>query len=72
MNKPTAMNDIEWEVCEDIMARQQKGIVKYGQTVAENPLHLKAWLQHAYEEVLDHAIYLKRAIREIERAPSTS
>ena len=42
------------------------GIAKYGVTVAENPLKLKEWLQHAYEEALDQAIYLKRAIEEME------
>jgi hypothetical protein len=30
--------------------------------VADNPLPLRAWLQHAYEEALDQAIYLKRAM----------
>jgi hypothetical protein len=55
----------EAAVCEDIARRQQLGIKKYGTTVAENPLSLKQWLQHAYEESLDHAVYLKRAISEI-------
>lgn len=63
MKSPTG---IELEVCNDIAARQRKGVKKYGVTVAENPLDLKEWLQHAYEETLDNAIYLKRAIREIE------
>jgi len=57
---------IELEVCQDISARQEKGVTKYGVTVANNPLELKAWLQHAYEETLDKAIYLKRSIREME------
>lgn len=57
---------IEAEICNDIAARQQKGFAKYGVTVAENQLTLKEWLQHAYEETLDKAIYLKRAIAEID------
>ena len=57
---------IEANVCHDIGLRQQVGIKKYGQTAEDNPLSLKQWLQHAYEETLDQAIYLKRAIREIE------
>jgi hypothetical protein len=57
---------IEAVVCRDIAERQQKGIAKYGVTVAENPLELREWLQHAYEETLDKAIYLKRAIAEME------
>ncbi len=57
---------IELEICNDIAARQAKGLAKYGVTVENNPLDLKAWLQHAYEETLDQAIYLKRAMREME------
>lgn len=43
---------------------QQVGIAKYGTTVAENPLTHAEWLQHAYEECLDMAVYLKRAMTE--------
>lgn len=57
---------IEAEVCKDIAERQQKGVAKYGVTVADNPLSLKKWLQHAYEESLDLPIYLKRAIMAME------
>lgn len=57
---------IEAEVCIEIARRQEKGIAKYGTTVADNPLSLRQWLQHAYEETLDKAIYLKRAIAEID------
>jgi hypothetical protein len=56
---------IEAEVCSDIAERQRKGIEKYGVTVADNSLTHKEWLQHAYEEALDHAIYLKRAMKEL-------
>jgi hypothetical protein len=56
----------EAAVCGDIARRQKIGIAKYGTTVADNPLPLRAWLQHAYEETLDEAIYLKRAIEEID------
>lgn len=58
-------------MCADIAERQQKGIAKYGVTVAENPLELREWLQHAYEETLDKAIYLKRAIAEMENTKAT-
>ena len=57
---------IEANVCLDIGSRQEMGIAKYGTTVADNPLSLRQWLQHAYEETLDKAIYLKRAIAEID------
>ena len=56
----------ERKVCEDIARRQSLGIQKYGQTVRDNPLALRAWLNHAYEECLDQAIYLKRAIEKID------
>ncbi len=57
---------IEAEVCADIARRQAFGKNKYGTTVAENPLSLRAWLVHAYEESLDLPIELKRAIAEID------
>ena len=63
-NQPTG---IEALVCADIARRQQLGIKKYGVTVRDNPLTLKQWLQHRYEELLDDAIYTKRAIEEIEK-----
>ena len=60
------MSDTETQVCTDIKARQEIGLRKYGVTVADNPLDLRQWLQHAYEETLDKAIYLKRAIQEMD------
>lgn len=61
------LSDTETMVCEDIRCRQQLGINKYKTTVADNPLEVRAWMQHAYEETLDKAIYLKRAIQEMDR-----
>lgn len=58
---------IEAKVCEDIAQRQAQGIAKYGTTVAENPLELRQWMQHAYEEALDQAIYLRRAMAELDK-----
>ena len=57
----------EARVCDDITERQALGINKYGTTVEKNPLKLREWLQHAYEETLDQAIYLKRAIEELDK-----
>lgn len=57
----------EARVCADIAARQELGLNKYGVSVANNPLDLKQWLQHAYEETLDKAVYLRRAIEELEK-----
>ena len=61
------IKDTETEVCADIKRRQELGIAKYGTTVAQNPLDLRQWLQHAYEEKLDDALYMKRAIQELDK-----
>lgn len=61
---------IEAMVAADIAARQRLGILKYGTTVAGNPLPLREWLEHAYQESLDLPIYLKRAIEEMDNAGS--
>jgi hypothetical protein len=52
----------EARVCEDIASRQRLGVAKYGVTVEQSDEKFKAWLQHAYEEALDMAVYLRRAI----------
>ena len=57
----------ESRVCQDIASRQEKGFFKYGVTVAENPLPLRDWLQHQYEELLDAAIYCRRALEELDK-----
>ena len=57
----------ERSICEMIAKRQQLGIAKYGTTVARNPLELRAWLVHSLEEKLDDAVYMMRAIEEIDR-----
>jgi hypothetical protein len=51
-------------VCEDIAQRQKIGLNKYGVSVEDNPILFRAWLVHAYQEALDLAIYLKRAINQ--------
>ena len=53
-------------VRQDLLQRSQKGIDKYGVTLDRGDLSLKEWLQHAYEECLDQANYLKKCIIEIE------
>lgn len=53
-------------VRQDLLERSQVGLGKYGVTLEREDLELKEWLQHAYEETLDQANYLKRAILEIE------
>lgn len=54
-------------VCADIAKRQYLGRSKYGVTVQDNPLNLRDWLQHQYEELLDAAVYCRRAIEELDK-----
>jgi hypothetical protein len=61
------LSGTELRVCQLIAERQMRGMEKYGTTVQANPLSLRDWLQHALEESLDHAIYLKRAIEELDK-----
>lgn len=46
----------------DLDAREALGLEKYGTTMDRSDLSLVDWLQHAYEETLDLALYLKKAI----------
>lgn len=55
-------------VRDDLLRRSQFGIKKYGVTLDRKDLNLRDWLNHAYEEALDHANYLKRAMMEIDNA----
>ncbi len=61
------VTEIEESVVEDIRSRRELGRAKYGNTMDRGDLSMRQWLQAAYEECLDQAIYLKRCIRE-ERA----
>lgn len=64
---PPTLSGTELQVCHDIADRQKIGIKKYNTTVRGSDLTLRAWLQHAYEECLDQAIYLRRAIEKIDQ-----
>ena len=54
------MSNIEDQVCADIQTRASLGLAKYGTTVERTDLSQSEWVQHAYEECLDMAVYLKR------------
>lgn len=53
------------KVIAELKQRSEKGISKYGTTLADNPLSLVEWLQHAKEETMDEVLYLQRAIDEL-------
>lgn len=57
----------EARVCALVAQRQAFGINKYGTTVAQNPLSLRAWHQNHLEELLDAAIYVQRIIEQIDK-----
>ena len=52
-----------YSIIDDLLAREDKGIKEYGTTMDRTDLSEKEWLQHAYEEALDLAIYLKKIIK---------
>lgn len=63
---PDEPTGTEARVCADIAARQRRGIAKYGVTVEDSQLTLREWLAHSYEECLDMAVYIKRAMEELD------
>jgi len=52
------------EVIKDLNDRESKGLDTYGTTMDRTDLTEKEWLQHAYEEALDLALYLKKLINQ--------
>ena len=52
---------------EMLLQRSIVGLAKYGVTTDNNPLPLRAWLQHALEEALDMANYLQAAISKLDK-----
>lgn len=55
------------EVRKDLLERSKRGVQKYGITLDKENLPLKQWLLHQYEELLDAALYCKKAIIELEK-----
>ncbi len=56
------MSKILYNIIDDLLAREDKGIKEYGTTMDRTDLTEIDWLQHAYEEALDLSIYLKKLI----------
>jgi hypothetical protein len=50
----------------DLRKREEKGLKEYGTTVDRKDLILKDWIKEAYEEALDLAVYLRRAMDDIQ------
>jgi hypothetical protein len=53
-------------VRQDLLDRSEVGIRKYGVTLERNDIDLRGWLAHAYQEALDMALYIKRAMKELD------
>ena len=48
----------------DLKIREERGLATYGTTMDRKDLSKKEWLQHAYEEALDLALYLKKLMED--------
>ena len=53
-------------VIADLRKREEKGLKEYGTSVDRKDLILKDWIKEAYEEALDLAVYLRRAMDDIQ------
>jgi len=69
-NKPIKhASDLLNEVVTDMVMREKKGFSEYRQTMDRTDLTKDEWIQHAYEEALDLALYLKK-IMKVQDVPS--
>jgi hypothetical protein len=61
------MSNILDSVISDLSSREAKGLKEYGVTLDREDYKLKDFLKEAYEEALDTAMYLKAAIKNMEK-----
>lgn len=64
--RPQPFDAVVEAVRNDLLLRSRLGLDKYTIGIDRSNLDLRGWLQHTYEEVLDTANYLKRAIIELD------
>lgn len=64
-NTTTFTDSIVFDVIKDIANRAEVGLKKYNTTMDREDLIASDWVQHAYEEALDMAIYLKRLRKDM-------
>jgi len=57
------MSKILYNIINDLIDREEKGLKEYLTTMDRTDLTELEWLQHAYEEALDLSIYLKKLIK---------
>jgi hypothetical protein len=61
MKEPSAILS---QVIADLKIREEQGLKTYGTTMDRKDLTETQWLNHAYEEALDLALYLKKLITQ--------
>lgn len=57
-------DNIVESVRQDLLDRSELGIKKYNTTLDREDLSAGEWMTHAYQELLDGALYLKRLHKE--------
>lgn len=77
MSEPIDFYGVAWpreapdqavELVRDLLLRRsQAGLKKYGCSTDRTDLSLTDWLRHSLEEKLDDAVYMQRALLELER-----
>lgn len=60
------MSEIETKVCSKILHRSSIGKEKYGVTMEDEKLSIRAWLTHLQEELMDAAIYVEKLLGLVE------
>ena len=60
------------KIAERMINRSNSGIIKYGDTMVTTKMDLKKAINNTIEELLDAAVYLERAVVEIEKTEVAS
>ena len=63
MNKTT--DDLVTELMNQMADRSNRGIIKYKNTMKKTKMNQIEALENAIEEILDCAVYLKKAVHEM-------
>jgi hypothetical protein len=64
-NITTFTDSIVFDTIKDLASRSEIGLAKYNMTMDREDLIASDWVQNAYEEALDMALYLKRLKKDM-------
>jgi len=64
-NVTTFTDSIVFDTIKDLASRAEVGLNKYNTTMDREDLIASEWVQHAYEECLDMALYRKRLRKDM-------